>query len=252
MPNTQERGRGVPASVLADRRQCSSYISHLLAMPCNVSVSLSRSTNKGQIVPPLFPGTMQALQLIGHSKIKHAEPGQRRMRHYGNDAPGPRGRETSWMAQGKSSASSMADAHRVEAAFVRLKAHASAARSAARIEAFLEPHPGPASLSRLEYRRQREAIAGADAGQGKASRQQPAAPSQCTRPMKRLKLGQESRVSFSWLTPALLPLKKPGCAAFYYVYRGPALRLGLGVRGACLDQAACVLPSAVLYIDTLP
>ena len=69
--------------------------------------------------------------------------------------------------------------------------------------------------------------------------------------MKRLKLGQESRVSFSWLTPALLPLKKPGCAAFY-VYRGPALRLGLGVRGACLDQAACVLPSAVLYIDTLP
>ena len=201
MPNTQERGRGVPASVLADRRQCSSYISHLMAMPCNVSVSLSRPTNKGQIVPPLFPGTMQALQLIGHSKIKHAEPGQRRMQHYGNDAPGPRGRETSWMAQGKSSASSMADAHRVEAAFVRLKAHASAARSAARIEAFLEPHPGPASLSRLEYHRQREAIAGADAGQGK---DKTTAPSQCTRPMKRLNLGQESRVSFSALTPALL------------------------------------------------
>ena len=201
MPHTQERGRGVPAQVLADRRKCSSYISHLMAMPRNFSVSLSRPTNKGQIVPPLFPSTTRALQLIGHSKIKHAEPGQRHMQHHGNDAPGQRRRETSWIAKGVSGPSSMADAHRVEAAFVRLKAHASAARSAARIEAFLEPHPGPASLSRLEYHRQREAIAGADAGQWK---DKTTAPSQCTRPMKRLKLGQESRVSFSALTPALL------------------------------------------------
>jgi hypothetical protein len=201
MPHTQERGRGVPAQVLADRRKCSSYISHLMAMPRNFSVSLSRPTNKGQIVPPLFPSTTRALQLIGHSKIKHAEPGQRHMQHHGNDAPGQRRRETSWIAKGVSGPSSMADADRVEAAFVRLKAHASAARSAARIEAFLEPHPGPASLSRLEYHRQREAIAGADAGQGK---DKTTAPSQCARPMKRLKLGQESRVSFSALTPALL------------------------------------------------